>query len=161
MVSSFCPHHRILKSLQPGFLPLLSYNISVGLAPPSAPQNCRSVVRMIPHEVEILVGLKPLIDSCKFSIVEPAVQVSRHVGINLYTVGHGGCCGCSSFSTTLYLTLAFVPSTEGWGRGQEQGQLPRAQGRKFAFEGAQMFRLVLNLKIRSAPGAIFAKYGFV
>ena len=51
-------------------------------SPTSAEHRC-SVLRMVPHEMERLVGLEPLIDSRDLTIARPAVKVPRQKVINL------------------------------------------------------------------------------
>ena len=56
------------------------------LAAPTAAEDGRSVIGVIPHEVEVLVGLEPLGDGGDLPVVESAVEVARHVGVDLVTM---------------------------------------------------------------------------
>jgi hypothetical protein len=56
----------------------------VQFAAPAAAQDRRSVVGVIPHEVEVLVRLEPLGYGGDLPVVEPAVQVSRDVSVDLF-----------------------------------------------------------------------------
>ena len=86
MISSFGPHHRVLEAEKPRLLPLLPDVGSVQLAAPTAAEDGRSVIGVIPHEVEVLVGLEPLGDGGDLPVVESAVEVARHVGVDLVTM---------------------------------------------------------------------------
>lgn len=75
VIGSLGPDHRVLKSFEPCLFPLRPYVVTVKFAAPPAPENRRSVVGVIPHEVEVLVRIKPLFDGRNFSSIESTVQV--------------------------------------------------------------------------------------
>jgi len=77
------PDHRILESFEPGLLPLVPDEGTMELAAPAAPQDGGSVVGVVPHEVEVLVGVDPLVDGGDLPRVQSTVEVSGHVGVHL------------------------------------------------------------------------------
>ena len=70
------------------------------LAPPPATKDGGSVVGVVPHEVEVLVRVQPLVDRRDLPRVQPAVEVARDVGVHLnhrpgsVNVYNSGQCGC-------------------------------------------------------------------
>ncbi len=83
MIRPLRPDHRILESFEPGLLPLVPDEGTVEFAAPAAPQDGCSVVGMVPHEVEVLVGVDPLVDGGDLPRVQSTVEVSGHVGVHL------------------------------------------------------------------------------
>ena len=101
------PDERILESPEPGFLPLLPDVWPVQFAAPTAAQDCRAVVRVIPHEMEVLVRLEPLGDRGYFAVVQSAVEVTRDVCVNLLGQRHRHLKGIDCL-------LAIVGMPAGW-----------------------------------------------
>ena len=84
VISSLGPDHGVLKSIEPSLFPFHPDVVAVKFAAPPATENRCPVVGVIPHEVEVLVRLEPLLDGRNFSSIESTVQVPRDVGVNLH-----------------------------------------------------------------------------
>ena len=74
---------RIVQGLCQDLFHLLANVRTSEVDSPTSAEHRRSVLRMVPHEMERLVGLEPLIDSGDLTIARPAVKVPRQKVINL------------------------------------------------------------------------------